>query len=126
MYKYFFSQATSILFIPEEGMCEEQLSNCHVYTYCNVVTNPPHHCNVCSDAPVCSSDTDTTQVLASGIGQTLNVSCSVIASPSDVRFSWVFNNSVTSERVPVERVLNSQGKRLFYVLHCQLGKFAQY
>lgn len=51
-------------------------------------------------------------MLASGIGQTLNVSCSVIASPTDVKFSWVFNNSVTSERVPVERVYKSKGERL--------------
>uniref|UniRef100_A0A6A7G5C3 Hemicentin-2-like n=3 Tax=Hirondellea gigas TaxID=1518452 RepID=A0A6A7G5C3_9CRUS len=62
-----------------------------------------------SYAPVCSSNTDTTQVLATGIGQSLNVSCSVIASPSDVKFSWVFNNSVTSERIPVERVYNGEG-----------------
>ncbi|KAF2367275.1 CD80-like immunoglobulin C2-set [Trinorchestia longiramus] len=61
-----------------------------------------------SYAPICASDTESPQVLASGIGQTLNVSCSVIASPSDVKFSWVFNNSVTSERVPVERVYNSE------------------
>ncbi|XP_018020507.1 hemicentin-2 [Hyalella azteca] len=92
-----------------QGVRRERAGN-YVCAASNVegdARSPPVTLQV-SYAPVCASDTEAPQVLASGIGQTLNVSCSVIASPSDVKFSWVFNNSVTSERVPVERVYNSE------------------
>ena len=47
---------------------------------------------------------------AIGVGRGVNVSCGVLASPPSVRFSWVFNNSMSSERLPGDQVFTMPGK----------------
>ncbi|CAL4065335.1 unnamed protein product [Meganyctiphanes norvegica] len=66
-------------------------------------------------APVCrysNTDADSpAKVYATAIGQPINVSCAVHASPSDLKYSWVFNNSVTSERLPGDQIFLTEGGR---------------
>ncbi|XP_050707227.1 nephrin-like [Eriocheir sinensis] len=54
-------------------------------------------------APVCAAG-EAGRVLAAGLGQQINVTCQVEAAPSAVRYSWVFNNSLTSHRLPGDQV----------------------
>ncbi|KAK8389928.1 hypothetical protein O3P69_012853 [Scylla paramamosain] len=61
-------------------------------------------------APVCVEDGTATQVYTAGIGQPVNVSCQVKASPPQVKYSWVFNNSISSQRLPGEQVLSAAGR----------------
>ncbi|KAK8750696.1 hypothetical protein OTU49_014953, partial [Cherax quadricarinatus] len=51
-------------------------------------------------APVCEDSGGQTEVYAAAVGSPINVSCSVEASPASLKYSWVFNNSLTSERLP--------------------------
>ncbi|XP_068209554.1 nephrin-like [Palaemon carinicauda] len=72
-------------------------------------------------APVCRDEDEShgtvessagpSKVYATGLGQYINVSCEVKASPTDVRYSWVFNNSVTSERLPGDQVFTTADGR---------------
>ncbi|KAG0724828.1 hypothetical protein GWK47_039801 [Chionoecetes opilio] len=57
-------------------------------------------------APVCENPPsgEPLKVYAAGVGRAVNISCLVLASPPSVRFSWVFNNSVSSERLPGDQV----------------------
>ncbi|KAK7012937.1 hypothetical protein SK128_008518 [Halocaridina rubra] len=61
-------------------------------------------------APICSEKESSgpPRVYAAGIGQYINVSCIVLASPSKVKYSWVFNNSVTSQRLPGDQVFTAK------------------
>ncbi|XP_050710716.1 neural cell adhesion molecule 1-B-like [Eriocheir sinensis] len=60
-------------------------------------------------APVCEEppSAETRKVYVAGVGRPVNVSCGVLASPPSVRFSWVFNNSVASERLPGDQVFTT-------------------
>nr|XP_053630947.1 nephrin-like [Cherax quadricarinatus] len=61
-------------------------------------------------APVCAEVTGAgARVYATGLGQFINVSCEVLASPASVKYSWVFNNSITSQRLSGEQVLTTAG-----------------
>ncbi|KAG0724917.1 Nephrin [Chionoecetes opilio] len=57
-------------------------------------------------APVCENPPsgEPLKVYAAGVGRAVNTSCRVLASPPSVRFSWVFNNSVSSERLSGDQV----------------------
>ncbi|KAK8379134.1 hypothetical protein O3P69_019165 [Scylla paramamosain] len=57
-------------------------------------------------APVCDDPApgEARKVYATGVGRPVNVTCGVLASPPLVRFSWVFNNSMSSERLPGDQV----------------------
>lgn len=65
-----------------------------------------------TDAPVCEEVDAAAQVYAAGVGQTINITCGVLASPTVVKFSWVFNNSIKSERLPGNQVFLKSGKRV--------------
>ncbi|KAK3849501.1 hypothetical protein Pcinc_043749, partial [Petrolisthes cinctipes] len=62
-------------------------------------------------APVCEEVDAAAQVYAAGVGQAINITCGVLASPTVVKFSWVFNNTIKSERLPGNQVfLKSDGR----------------
>ncbi|KAK8382161.1 hypothetical protein O3P69_015253 [Scylla paramamosain] len=54
-------------------------------------------------APVCAVG-GSGRVLATGLGQQVNVTCRVEAAPRSVRYSWVFNNSLVSHRLPGDQI----------------------
>ncbi|XP_050705512.1 protein turtle homolog A-like [Eriocheir sinensis] len=58
-------------------------------------------------APVCRDGSRPSEVYTAGLGQPVNVSCHVKASPSQVKYSWIFNNSLSSQRLPGEQVLSA-------------------
>ncbi|XP_042872413.1 nephrin-like [Penaeus japonicus] len=58
-------------------------------------------------SPVCADDSDPSKVYATGLGQYINVTCTVKASPNVAKYLWVFNNSVTSERIPGDQVFKT-------------------
>lgn len=62
-----------------------------------------------TDAPVCEEGGASSEVYAAGVGQVINVTCRVMAFPPQVRYSWVFNNSLTSERLPGDQIHTSSG-----------------
>ncbi|KAG7162877.1 Nephrin-like 21 [Homarus americanus] len=64
-----------------------------------------------SYAPVCDEGNTPPQVYAAGVGQYINVTCDVVASPATVKYSWVFNNSLTSERLPGNQVFTTPDGR---------------
>ncbi|XP_047494051.1 nephrin-like [Penaeus chinensis] len=58
-------------------------------------------------SPVCSDDSSPSRVYATGLGQYINVTCTVKASPSVAKYLWAFNNSVTTERIPGDQVFKT-------------------
>lgn len=62
-----------------------------------------------TDAPVCEEG-EAVRVYSAGVGQTVNISCSILASPILLKFSWVFNNTVRSERLSGDKVYYRPGK----------------
>ncbi|XP_050705095.1 nephrin-like, partial [Eriocheir sinensis] len=58
-------------------------------------------------APVCRDGSGPSEVYTAGLGQPVNVSCHVKASPPQVKYSWIFNNSLSSQRLPGEQVLSA-------------------
>ncbi|ROT68269.1 putative sidestep protein, partial [Penaeus vannamei] len=67
----------------------------------------PLDLSVNCELPVCSDDSSPSKVYATGLGQYINVTCTVKASPNVAKYLWVFNNSVTSERIPGDQVLKT-------------------
>lgn len=80
-------------------------SACFIYRPISVSLAP--------DAPVCEEPPpgETRKVYVAGVGRPVNVSCGVLASPPAVRFSWVFNNTVASERLPGDQVFTTPGNK---------------
>ncbi|XP_071547071.1 nephrin-like [Panulirus ornatus] len=58
-------------------------------------------------APVCEEGPHPSKVYATGLGQYINVTCNVKSSPDSVKYSWVFNNSLTSQRLPGDQMFTT-------------------
>ncbi|XP_042206012.1 nephrin-like [Homarus americanus] len=68
--------------------------------------SPPLNLSV-NYSPVCYESPAASRVYATGLGQVINVSCEVMSAPRTVRYSWVFNNSITSHRLPGDQVFET-------------------